>query len=119
MELLITHRNCGKLGFYTLHEGRTLHNRKLYNKAPQSQNPSNSSEPKPMLYKWDYPTKMDFTISNRSRIYKLAQEQKAIQTMQIMDEAQPYLNLEQRQHLRRVHYINQKELDYRRKLDRK
>jgi len=109
MEMLTTSNYCGQLGLHTIEQRAIEHNTKLYN-SPLSRSQNS--------YVWDMPIKKDITVSNRSRIYQLSLEQKAIQTMQLVNESKPYLSPEQRQHLTRVYYINEKELDYRRKIDR-
>jgi len=97
----------------------TLHNNKLCNKAPKMTKVDNYPTIKEHGYEWvDKSVDKMWTSRNNARRYKLAQIQKALRTMLNVDASKPYLSFEQREHIRRTLYINQKELDYRTQIKR-
>lgn len=107
-------------GFLNSKDQPTLHNNKLCNKAPKMTKVNYHATIKTHGYEWvnNSVSKMCTSRSNARR-YKLAEIQKALQTMLEVDQAKPYLSFAQREHILRTIYINQKELDYRTKLKMK
>lgn len=117
--MLTTSKCCVKLGLTTTKTRAIKHNIKLCKKSPKITKVNYHATIKTNGYEWlDKCVDKLSRTRNNARRYKLAEIQKALQTILHVDEAKPYLSFEQKEDIKRRLYINQKELDYRTKLKR-